>query len=337
MTKGKNILKLIVAVLIAELAGIIGSFFTTPSISSWYASLARPALNPPSWVFAPVWTTLFALMGIAAFLVWKKGFEQKGVKIALRIFVYQLILNTSWSIIFFGEHKPGLAFLDLVLLWLAIIATIFYFSKVSKAAAWLLAPYILWVTFAGYLNFSIWQLNKNENQNIFSGIVCTQEAKMCPDGSYVGRTGPNCEFAVCPGNYNTELWKTFSDGKLSFKYPGSLFTKYIDVREWPPKVAVQEGVFSCEETPKYRSDLLTRVSKEEIGGREYCLTISEGVFSDYEYLAEKNGELISVEFSLKYSDCSLFEEPEKTECQEERITFNMDDIVGGMMESVEFE
>lgn len=163
----KNFFKLIIAIAVSEMSGVIGSVFTTPSITGWYATLAKPELAPPSWVFGPVWTTLFALMGIAAFLVWKKGLDRKDVKIALGIFIGQLVLNTLWSIIFFGStsltingiNNIGLAFIEIVFLWLAILTTIIAFAKISKAAAWLLAPYILWVSFAGYLNFMIWTLN----------------------------------------------------------------------------------------------------------------------------------------------------------------------------------
>ena len=157
--KINNTFKLVIAIVISELAGIIGSVFTTPSIAGWYATLVRPALNPPAWVFGPVWTTLFALMGIAAFLVWKKGLERRDVKIALGIFIGQLVLNTLRSIIFFGLHSPAGAFVEIIFLWLAILATIIAFAKISKPAAWLLLPYILWVSFAGYLNLMIWILN----------------------------------------------------------------------------------------------------------------------------------------------------------------------------------
>ena len=154
-----RLFKLIIAIAISEAAGIVGAFFTTPSIAGWYATLVRPALNPPSWVFGPVWTTLFALMGISAFLVWRKGLDRRDVKIALGIFIGQLVLNTLWSIIFFGLHSPGAAFVEIIFLWLAILATIVAFAKISKPAVWLLVPYILWVSFAGYLNLMIWMLN----------------------------------------------------------------------------------------------------------------------------------------------------------------------------------
>ena len=158
-------LKLVTAIVVSELAGVIGAFFTTPSIAGWYAGISKPAFNPPSWVFGPVWTTLFLLMGIAAFLVWSayakatKRKQKKRIQIALIVFGIQLVLNTLWSIIFFGLHSPGGALIEIVFLWLAILATISTFAKIAKPAAWLLVPYILWVSFAMYLNYSIWMLN----------------------------------------------------------------------------------------------------------------------------------------------------------------------------------
>jgi benzodiazapine receptor len=154
-----NFFKLVIAIVVSELAGIIGSVFTISAIPTWYATLVKPALNPPAWVFGPVWTTLYALMGVATFLVWKKGWEKKEVKTALGIFGIQLVLNTLWSVIFFGLHSPGAALVDIIFLWLAILATIIAFAKISRPAAWLLVPYILWVSFAAYLNYAIWMLN----------------------------------------------------------------------------------------------------------------------------------------------------------------------------------
>ena len=157
--KLNNLSKLAIAIIVSQSAGIVGSFFTAPAISSWYASLNRPDLSPPNWIFGPVWTTLFALMGIAAYLVWKKGLERREVKIALAIFMAQLALNTLWSIIFFSLRYPGAAFAEIIVLWLAILGTIIAFARISKPAAWLLAPYILWVSFAAYLNYQLWILN----------------------------------------------------------------------------------------------------------------------------------------------------------------------------------
>lgn len=159
MNKLILVFKLITAIAISELAGIIGSVFTIPSIAGWYAGIVKPYFNPPAWVFEPVWTTLFMLMGVSAFLIWKKGLDRRDVKIALGIFLGQLVLNTLWSIIFFSLHSPGVALIEIVFLWLSILATIVVFARISKTAAWLLSPYILWVSFAMYLNCSIWLLN----------------------------------------------------------------------------------------------------------------------------------------------------------------------------------
>lgn len=140
-------------------AGFIGSYFTAPAIPAWYAALLKPELAPPNWIFAPVWTLLFILMGVAAGLVWDKGLSRREVKIGLGLFGLQLVLNTLWSIIFFGWQNPGGAFAEIIALWLMIAATIYAFYKVSRPAAWMLAPYIIWVSFAAYLNYAIWQLN----------------------------------------------------------------------------------------------------------------------------------------------------------------------------------
>ncbi|MCX6719067.1 MAG: tryptophan-rich sensory protein [Candidatus Taylorbacteria bacterium] len=157
--KINSFFKLFIAIFISELAGIIGSFFTMPSIAGWYAGIIKPALNPPSWVFGPVWTTLFALMGIALFLVWKKGFDTRPAKIALGIFSFQLALNLLWSIIFFYLHSPSGALIEIISLWLAILAMIISFAKISRRTIWLFLPYILWVSFAMYLNYALWALN----------------------------------------------------------------------------------------------------------------------------------------------------------------------------------
>lgn len=160
-------LALVAFIAISELAGGVGSLFTLSAIPGWYANLAKPALNPQNWVFGPVWTALYLLMDIAAFLVWRKGFARaearremrRAVRTALIIFGIQLVLNAAWSAIFFGAHSPGGALLTIILLWLAILATIITFYKISPAAAYLLLPYIIWVSFAAYLNFGIWRLN----------------------------------------------------------------------------------------------------------------------------------------------------------------------------------
>lgn len=154
-------LKLAAAIVGVELIGTIGAIFTGPAIGSWYAQLNRPSFAPPSWIFAPVWTILFALMGVAAFLVWRKGLNRREARVALAIFIFQLALNVLWSVLFFGLRNPKAAFIELVVLWLTIIATIVAFFKVSKTASLLLLPYVLWVSFAGILNAAFWVLNMN--------------------------------------------------------------------------------------------------------------------------------------------------------------------------------
>lgn len=140
-------------------AGALGGLFTSPSIPTWYASLAKPSFTPPSWVFAPAWTTLYILMAIAAILVWARGWRRPGVKPALGVFLGQLVLNVLWSAVFFGWRSPGGAVVVISLLWLGIILTILLFRRVSPVAAALLLPYLLWVTFAAVLNVAVWRLN----------------------------------------------------------------------------------------------------------------------------------------------------------------------------------
>lgn len=155
----QNFLKLLITVTLSLLAGAIGSLFTVSAIQEWYPILIKPALNPPSWILAPVWTTLYIMMGVAAFLIWKRGGEFKNVALPLSLFAVQLVLNALWSIVFFGMNNPKLAFFEILLLWIAILATIISFMKISRTAGWLLVPYLLWVSFASYLTFSIWMLN----------------------------------------------------------------------------------------------------------------------------------------------------------------------------------
>lgn len=154
-----NIIKLIASVVLCQAAGILGSLATMPSIPGWYKGLAKPAFNPPNAIFGPVWITLYLLMGIALFFVWRLGFGTRGVKTAVVLFLVQLALNALWSWVFFGGHNLGLGFVVIVLLWMFILLTIISFFGLSRAAGWLLVPYLLWVTFASVLNFSIWRLN----------------------------------------------------------------------------------------------------------------------------------------------------------------------------------
>lgn len=154
-----NPLKLFLAIGASLSAGAIGSVFTARAVPTWYAGLVQPALNPPAWVFGPVWTVLYILMGIAAFWIWRNGWNRKNVRVALGVFGVQLLLNVAWSMIFFGLQRPGWALVSIVILWLAIVWTMVLFYKISRPAAYLLAPYLLWVTFASYLDYSIWMLN----------------------------------------------------------------------------------------------------------------------------------------------------------------------------------
>ena len=151
--------KLVAAVLICLVAGLIGSFFTVGSIKTWYATIQKPSFNPPNWVFGPVWTALYVLMGLSAYLVWMNGWGRKEVRTALAVFGLQLVLNVLWSVIFFGAKELFYSFVEIVFLWLSIALTIILFYRISKNAALLLVPYLLWVSFAAFLNYSVWQLN----------------------------------------------------------------------------------------------------------------------------------------------------------------------------------
>jgi len=157
--RAQDIIKLVVSIIACQLAGLIGSVFTTPAIPTWYAALQKPAFTPPNWLFAPAWLTLYLLMAIAAFIIWRKGLAQKEVKLALLIFAIQLILNALWSVAFFGLKSPLAGVIVIALLWVAILFTILRFFRLSVPAGALLLPYILWVSFAAALNIAIWQLN----------------------------------------------------------------------------------------------------------------------------------------------------------------------------------
>jgi len=158
-TRFSSIIKLVISIVVCEGAGIIGSVFSTPAIPSWYAALQKPAFTPPNWLFAPAWGTLYLLMGIAAFLVWRVGLGNQPVKTALYFFLIQLVFNTMWSAVFFGMQSPLYGVIVIIILWMAILLTIIKFARISAVAAWLLVPYILWVSFASALNISVWLLN----------------------------------------------------------------------------------------------------------------------------------------------------------------------------------
>ena len=157
--KSTAIIQLIISIIACQFAGVIGSIFTTPAIPGWYATLDKPAFTPPNWLFAPAWITLYLLMGIAAFLVWRKGLDNRPVRLALAIFLVQLLLNAFWSVAFFGLQSPLSGIIVILVLWIAILFTILRFFRISYMAGALLLPYILWVSFATVLNISIWVLN----------------------------------------------------------------------------------------------------------------------------------------------------------------------------------
>jgi len=151
----KQLIGLIFWIGVSLATGWVGSRFQP---GEWYALLTKPSWNPPSFVFAPVWSTLYVLMGLAAWLVWRRaGFL--GAKVALGLFLFQLILNALWSYLFFGLHRPDFAFIDIIALWLAILLNAFSFRQVSTRAALLMLPYLIWVSFAGVLNLQLWRLN----------------------------------------------------------------------------------------------------------------------------------------------------------------------------------
>lgn len=152
-SKFMKLIKLISCIFLCQLAGIFGSLFMD---SNWYESLVKPWFQPPSWLFGPVWITLYLLMGISLYLIL---INKKKSNLALGAFGVQLILNALWTLVFFGLNNIFLAFIEIVLLWLAILATIYLFYEIDKRAAYLLAPYIIWVTFAMILTFSIWRIN----------------------------------------------------------------------------------------------------------------------------------------------------------------------------------
>jgi len=149
-----NYKKFIISLALPQSAGLIGSLFTTSAIPVWYAGLQKPVFSPPNWIFGPVWILLYILMGISVYLIWEKS-----AKKVVWLFWMHLIFNASWSIIFFGFQNPGLALINIIIIWLFIIILIIKFWKIHKLSAYLLIPYLAWVSFASLLNYFIWQLN----------------------------------------------------------------------------------------------------------------------------------------------------------------------------------
>ena len=153
--------KILIFVLTCVGVGYISGMVTRSRVLTWFPTLIKPSFNPPSWVFAPVWSTLYILMGIAAGLVWSRmDFEKEAVRKALLFFAIQLGLNALWSLLFFGLRNPMLAGIEIILLWLMIYETYIKFGKIDKIAGYLFIPYLLWVSFASVLNISIWWLNR---------------------------------------------------------------------------------------------------------------------------------------------------------------------------------
>lgn len=157
--KVKEIPKLLLSIIIVFIIGALGSVATASEIPVWYAALAKPAWAPPNWLFGPVWTTLYVLIGIALFLVWRRGLEEEGVKVALTVFAVQLGLNLLWSLVFFGLQSILGGLVIILLLWIVILANIILFYRISTWSGVILIPYLIWVSIASYLNYSIYLLN----------------------------------------------------------------------------------------------------------------------------------------------------------------------------------
>ncbi len=155
----REIPKLLISIIIVFLAGAVGTVSTLPQITSWYAALTKPSWTPPNWAFGPIWSTLYILMGIALFLVWREGLNRKNVRIAVLIFAAQLIINVLWSLIFFGTHNIFGGLILIIILIAAILVNIIVFYRISKPAGLILIPYLVWVCIAGYLNYSVYILN----------------------------------------------------------------------------------------------------------------------------------------------------------------------------------
>lgn len=310
----KNTLKFIFSIIICQLAGAIGALFTTPSIDSWYDTLVKPSFVPPNSVFGPVWTTLFVLMGISLFLIWKKGLEKREIKIAVSLFALQLILNVLWSFIFFGAHSLVGGFIEIIFLWLSILVCIVYFWKISKGAALLLVPYILWVSFAGFLNFSLISLN--------SGMPQNPSHTTLPD--------------------ETDSWKTLADESsgVTFKYPQNIDLKYVSLFDWPPKVQIINEEFTCTEagTPTLRGGQTT---KEEINGTKFCVTkIMEGAagstYTEYAYAFPVENKTAIFTFTLRSPNCGNYDEPQMSECKAEQDSFDFRPTVSKIAKSLKF-
>jgi translocator protein len=139
-------------------AALVGSAFTAPLVPEWYEGLVKPSFTPPSWLFGPVWSVLYLAMAIAGWLVWRRQ-RESSTTLALALFGGQLVLNVLWSVLFFGLQAPGIALIEILTLWVVILATLLSLWRISPIAGWLFVPYLAWVSFASILNFEIWRLN----------------------------------------------------------------------------------------------------------------------------------------------------------------------------------
>jgi tryptophan-rich sensory protein len=157
--KGTQVIKLLVSIALPLSLGALAGMFTAQSVPEWYATLNRPSFAPPNWIFGPVWTTLYVLMGISLFLVWKQP-AGKARNLAIMIFFLQLLLNFAWSFVFFHFNRIGLALVEIIALWISILWMLVSFYRIKPAAAWINIPYILWVTFAAVLNAGFYFLNR---------------------------------------------------------------------------------------------------------------------------------------------------------------------------------
>jgi tryptophan-rich sensory protein len=154
-----EIIKLVVSIVICQAVGVASAIFSSAGVNGWYGKIIKPAFTPPAWVFGPVWTVMYLLMGISLFLILRRDMGGQKEQIAVAVFGVQLILNFLWTVIFFGMRQPLAAFIEILLLWAAILTTMIFFYKFSKTAAFLLLPYLLWVSFAAVLNAAIVKLN----------------------------------------------------------------------------------------------------------------------------------------------------------------------------------
>lgn len=160
LPRDRPVLALALAILTVEIVGASGSVFTVRSLGTWYETLQRPTIAPPNWLFGPVWTALFALVGVALWLVWRQTESSpRETRIAFGVFAVQFVFNLGWSAVFFGRREIGWGLAVIVLLWLLIVTTMWAFARVDRRAALLLVPYLLWVSFAAYLNYRFWVLN----------------------------------------------------------------------------------------------------------------------------------------------------------------------------------